>query len=114
MNPHEIARGEFFLEGAECGSNKVGSPGCVKSDVVVFRLQPINRADGNLDHPIACRHGETVGLPTSVADPFQLQNQLPSPVLEILCVELRSRQSSLRLCHRDLALSGLRRVKESV
>jgi len=114
MNPDEIARGEFFLEGAECGSNKVGSPGCMKSDVVVFCLEPINRADGNLDYPVACRHGETVGLLTPVADRSQLQHQLASLVLEILCVELRSRQSSLGPVYRALSLPGLGRINESV
>jgi hypothetical protein len=114
MNPDEIARGEFFLEGAECGSNKMGSPGCMKSDVVVFCLQPINRVDWNLDYPVACRHGETVELLTPVADPFQLQNQLSSLILEILCVELRSRQPSLGPGYRALLLPGLGRLNESV
>ena len=114
MNPDEIARGEFFLERAECGSNKVGSPGCMKSDVVVFRLQPINGADRDLDYPVGRRHGETVELRTRVTDPFQLQNQLASLVLEILCVELRSSQSSLGPGYRALSLPGLGRVNESV
>ena len=114
MNPDEIARGEFFLEGAECGSNKVGSPGCMKSDVVIFRLQPINGADRDLDYPVARGHGETVELRTPVADPFELQNQLASLVLEIHCFEQRPCQPSLCPCHRDLAVSGLRRVNESV